>query len=212
MNTDWTSYCGIVSLLDTDVFVQTWQRMYDIFEQEGVDNCIWIFNPITPSTPYCAWGEALCYMPGEDYVQALGLTNYEMGNTDQLTSFQSRYTQCYNAFKDYFDNQPWIISEFAAGAGGEKQFNWTTDTWDTTVLGRNADQQAVWVKEMFECLNNRDLEENAFCRNIVGAVWFSVNDYTTINNKSYIVNYLTLDASLTDTLAEFKKGFAAYGQ
>ena len=210
MNTDWTSYSGIVSLLDTDVFVKSWQRMYDIFQKEGVDNCIWIFNPITPSIPYCAWGDTLCYMPGEEYVQALGLTNYEMGNESKLTSFQSRYTECYESFKDYFINQPWIISEFAAGAGGEKKFNWTTDKWETTVKGRNASQQATWVRDMFTCLNNK--EDYPFCRNIVGAVWFSVNDYTTIDGKSYILNYLALDAELTKTLAEFKKGFAAYGQ
>ncbi len=209
MNTDWTSYCGIVSLLDTDVFVKSWQRMYDIFQEEGVDNCIWIFNPITPSTPYCAWGEALCYMPGADYVQVLGLTNYEMGNGTRLTSFQSRYTQCYEAFKDYFINQPWIISEFAAGAGGEKQYNWTTDQWETTVKGRNAAQQATWVKDMFTCLNNK--EDYPFCRNIVGAVWFSVNDSTTIDNKSYVLNYLALDEARAATLEEFKKGFAEYG-
>ncbi len=210
MDTDWTSYCGIVSLLDTDIFVQTWQRMYDIFKKEGVDNCIWIFNPITPATPYCNWGEALCYMPGEEYVQVLGLTNYEMGNSSKFESFKSRYTACYNAFKDYFINQPWIISEFAAGAGGERQFNWSTNNWDTTTLGRNASQQVAWVRDMFTCLNNKDKEENAFCRNIVGAVWFSVNDYTTINKKDYVVNYLALDEKRAATLEEFKKGFALY--
>ncbi len=207
MDTDWTSYCGMVSLLDTDIFVQTWQRLYDIFKEQGVDNCIWIFNPISPATPYCAWGEALCYMPGEEYVQVLGLTNYEMGNGSTLTSFKSRYTECYNAFKDTFADHPWIISEFAAGAGGEKQFDWGIDAWKTTTLGRNADKQAVWVRDMFKCLNNKELDENAFCRNIVGAVWFSVNDYTTIDKKNYIVNYLALDAQLTDTLAAFKEGF-----
>ncbi len=207
MNTDWTSYCGITTLLDPDIFVQTWRRLYDIFEQEGVNNCIWIFNPITPSTPYCAWGEALCYMPGADYVQVLGLTNYEMGNGTSLTSFRSRYTQCYDAFKDYFINRPWIISEFAAGAGGEKLFDWELDQWVNTTLGRNAKKQAAWVRDMFTCLNNKELEQNAFCRNIVGAVWFSTNDSAYIDGKYYITNYLALDASLTETLAAFKAGF-----
>ena len=208
MNTDWTSYCGIVSLLDTDVFVESWQRMYDIFREEGVDNCIWIFNPVTPSTPYCAWGEALCYMPGADYVQVLGLTNYEMGNDSKLTSFQTRYTECYEAFKDYFIDYPWILSEFAAGAGGEMKYDWNLDDWVSTTKGRNASKQAAWVRDMFTCLNNKD--EYEFCRNIVGAVWFSVNDSTEINGKSYVLNYLALDSGLTDTLKAFKDGFAAY--
>ena len=46
MNTDWTSYAGIVTLLDPDIFIETWKRLYNIFLEEGVDNTIWIFNPI----------------------------------------------------------------------------------------------------------------------------------------------------------------------
>ncbi len=209
MNTDWTSYCGMMTLLDPDIFVQTWQRLYDIFEQQGVNNCIWIFNPVATTTPYCSWGEDLCYMPGAEYVHALGLTNYEMGNGTSLSSFKTMYSMVYDKNEPYFSNYPWIISEFAAGAGGQKMFDWSVDQWVDTTLGRNADKQAAWVTDMFACLNNKQAEENAFCRNIKGAVWFSTNDYTYIDSKKYIVNYLELDSSLTDTLAAFKAGFAA---
>ena len=207
MNTDWTSYCGMTTLLDPDFFIQSWQRLYDIFEEEGVDNCIWIFNPVATTTPYCSWGEDLCYMPGADYMQVFGLTNYEMGNGSSLKSFQKLYTDVYNKSEPNFGNFPWIISEFAAGAGGERQYDWTTDEWNTTTLGRNADKQAQWVTEMFNCLNNKDDDANAFARNIVGAVWFSCNDYTTINSKSYIVNYLAVDSTSTATVEAFRNGF-----
>ncbi|MBQ3068934.1 MAG: hypothetical protein IJD01_03180 [Clostridia bacterium] len=206
MNTDWTSYCGMVTLLDPDIFIETWRHLYDIFEQEGVDNCIWIFNPVTTTTPYCSWGEDLCYMPGEDYVHSLGLTNYEMGNNATLTSFQILYTRAYAKSADHFAAHPWIISEFAAGAGGEKKFDWNIDQWTDTTLGRNGDLQVTWIEEMFECLNNKDLSVNTFCKNIKGAVWFSVNDYTSINNKNYVVNYLALDEARADSLAAFKEG------
>ena len=43
MNTDWTSYAGIITLLDPDIFIASWKRLYEIFQQEQVDNCIWIF-------------------------------------------------------------------------------------------------------------------------------------------------------------------------
>jgi len=209
MNTDWTSYCGMVSLLDPDIFVETWERLYTIFEEEGVNNCIWIFNPVATTTPYCAWGEDLCYMPDAKYVHVLGLTSYEMGNGSSLSSFKSMYTKVYNKSKDYFINHPWVISEFAAGAGGEMTFDWNIDQWVATELGRNADQQAAWVTAMFDCLNNKDAEANAFCRNIKGAVWFSTNDSTKIDGTKYVINYLELDASLKATLDAFKAGFAA---
>ncbi len=206
MNTDWTSYCGMVTLLDPDIFIETWRHLYEIFEQEGVDNCIWIFNPVTTTTPYCSWGEDLCYMPGAEYVHSLGLTNYEMGNNATLTPFKTLYTRAYAKVADHFEAHPWIISEFAAGAGGEKMFDWNIDQWIDTTLGRNGARQATWVTEMFDCLNNKDLSVNTFCKNIKGAVWFSVNDSTKINNKNYVVNYLALDEARADTLAAFKEG------
>ncbi len=207
MNTDWTSYCGLLSLLDPDIFIMGWQRLYDIFEEEGVDNCIWIFNPFTPTTPYSSWGETLCYMPGAEYVQILGLTNYEMGNSSSMASFQEEYTVVYEESKDYFMNWPWVISEFACGAGGEKAYNWTYDSWETTTLGRYRYYQSNYISNMFNCLNNRAYYP--FCQNIKAAIWFNRNDYVQIDGVDYIVNYLELDESSTSSLNAFKRGLAA---
>ncbi len=207
MNTDWTSYCGLVSLLDPDIFVLGWQHLYDIFEQEGVDNCIWIFNPFTPNYPNCSWGEMLCYMPGPEYVQILGLTNYEMGNDTSLQSFYSMYTEVYENAKDYYLNYPWVISEFACGSGGEKQYNWDTGGYVNTTLYRNWYAQYNWIVNMFRYLNNRS--SYAFCRNIKGAVWFNVNDYVYIGDKEYIANCLELDETFTYAWSAFKQGIDA---
>ncbi len=208
MNTDWTSYCGLVSLLDPDIFIMGWQHLYDIFEEEGVDNCIWIFNPFTPTTPYSSWGETLCYMPGAEYVQILGLTNYEMGNSSSIATFKQEYTEVYDNSKDYFMNYPWVISEFACGAGGEKTYNWDYDYWQSTTLGCYRYYQTSYITGMFTCLNNRDAAANAFCKNIKAAIWFNCNDYTQIDGTDYIVNYLELDESATSSLNAFRNGLA----
>lgn len=207
MNTDWTSYCGLVSLLDPDIFVEGWRRLYDIFEAEGVDNCIWIFNPFTPTYPACSWGDPLCFMPGEEYVQILGLTNYQMGNTTPFDSFQTMYTQVYNESKDHFGNYPWVISEFACGSGGEKQYNWDYGRYESTTAHRNWYAQYTWIVQMFNCLNNRN--RYPFCKNIKGAVWFNVNDYVDLDGKEYIVNALHMDESFTYAWSAFKSGIAA---
>ncbi|MBQ3069440.1 MAG: hypothetical protein IJD01_05805 [Clostridia bacterium] len=206
MNTDWTSYCGLVSLLDPDIFVLGWQHLYDIFEEEGVDNCIWIFNPFTPNYPQSSWGEMLCYMPGPEYVQILGLTNYEMGNGTSLASFYDMYTEVYNNAKDYFLNYPWVISEFACGSGGEKQYNWDYGTYQNTTMYRNWRAQYYWINAMFRYLNNR--ASYPFCQNIKGAVWFNVNDYVNIGGTDYVVNCLELDETFTYAWDAFKKGIA----
>ncbi len=207
MNTDWTSYCGMVTLLDPDFFALTWERLYNIFEDEGVDNCIWIFNPIATTTPYCSWGEDLCYLPDLDTVHVLGLTAYEMGNGSSLASFEKMYRELYEKNSPYFTNYPHIISEFAAGAGGEKQYDYGKNGYVNTTLGRNAQKQAAWVEAMFDCFAKRDQSGYEFCRNIKGAVWFGVNDYATIDGMNYIVNYLEIHDASTEA---FKKGLALH--
>ena len=180
MNTDWTSYCGMVTLCDPDIFIATWRRLYKIFEAEGVDNCIFIFNPIFKSCPFSAWGEDMSYFPGEDYVQALGLTYYEdnNGNTANELTFRKDYTLYYEKNKDAWIKYPWIISEFGCGAGGDSA---------GAALYRNAQSQADYVTGMFKDFNDR--KNNPYLQNIKGAVWFSVNDYA--GNK--VTNLYRLD-------------------
>ena len=200
MNTDWTDYCGMLSLADPDIFQMCWQRMYNIFLEEGVDNCIWIFNPIATSCPYSNWGEMLCYMPGAEYVQMYGVTNYAMNN-DGVESFKDMYTYVYEQSVPYFDNYPWCIGEFACGAGGEYQYSWSTQSYVKTEAGRNQDKQAKWIEEMFK---NFEKDEE-FCKRIKVAVWFSANDYATVDGASVITNYLKLDENLPKTIETFRK-------
>ncbi len=214
MNTDWTSYCGMITLLDPDFFIQTWVRLYNIFREEGVDNAIWIFNPIATSCPYSNWGDYLNYMPGSDYVQLLGLTSYEMGNdAKNYRSFEDHYKTLYGKNTPYFDNFPAIISEFAAGAGGERQMNYDLDKYEKTEPGRNQDKQTEWVNEMFSFFNKENKDDVPCVKNIKAAVWFSCNDVVTLEDdenpgtqKTYSYNMLKLDESLTSTLEAMKQG------
>ena len=191
MNSDWTSYCGMMTLCDPDIFIDTWKYLYNIFEETGVDNCIWIFNPIAVSCPYSNWGEDLAYYPGNDYVQALGLTAYESGNSLPLVSFREHYSKLYNKNCNLFGNMPWIISEFGCGAGGAASGD----------EKRNATQQAAWVRAMFSDFDQR--ASFPYLKQIKGAVWFSANDYS--GNKTS--NYYELSADLTETLQAFHDGF-----
>ena len=213
MNTDWTDYCGMMTLIDPDVFVETWRRMYHIFEEEGVDNCIWIFNPISTSCPYSNWGDAICYMPGEDYVQMLGITNYQMNNYEggiKPESFQQMYGETASKMLPWFDEYPWIIGEFACGAGSVGYFDWGTNTYKRTELGRNADKQAEWVAGMIRCFENNQKPAFDFCKRIKVAIWFSANDYAIMEEggEYEILNYLKLDEGTMKTI-ELLREFTA---
>ena len=196
MNSDWTSYCGMMTLLDPDIFCATWRYLYDLMLERKAYNTIWIFNPNAITIPYCSWGEDMCYYPGLNYVQALGLTYYESNNSNEVTynTFKKDYEWLYNKNNPVWNKYPWIISEFGCGAGGAASGE----------RYRNQESQASYVEGMFECFNNRNKFD--FVKNIKGAVWFSANDG---NEKGTVTNqYELVIDKLPLTINAFKEGLA----
>ena len=193
MNTDWVSYCGMMTLNDPDIFIATWRYLYNFFIEQGVTNTIWIFNPVATSTPYSAWGEDMSYFPGNDYVHALGLTWYEDNNNGKVNSltFRKDYTTYYEKNKTAWINYPWIISEFGCGAGGDA----------SGVRFRHASSQADYVLGMFDDFEDRS--NNPYLQNIKAAIWFSVND---LSNGKVANQYELVVDKLPDTIKEFKEG------
>lgn len=216
MDSDWTSYCGMMTLLDTDIFSITWRRLYDIFDEEGVGNVIWIWNPNDRSCPYSSWGESLCYFPGVRYVQLLGGTIYTMNNDNTLAqpdTFKTNYTALYERDKETFSGWGVIISEFACGSGGELVYNWSKQAYEPAEAGRNRDRQAAYITNMFNELTAEDRPE--WANRIKGAVWFNCDDdadyggvWKSINRLRFYDPYDDSYDDLVSTRAAFKEGFA----
>lgn len=155
MNSDWTSYSGIVTLSDPELYKAAWIRIYAIFEEEQVDNAIWIWNPNDNNYPPSKWNDFLCYYPGDDYVQMIGITGYNTGNyyeneTGEVwREFDKIYSEINEKYMPYFAEFPWIITEFASSSyGGNK---------------------VKWIERMFKNIHSYP--------NIKAAVWFSYADY-----------------------------------
>ena len=183
MNSDWTSYSGVVNLADPQLYVTAWQRIYRIFEEEGVNNCIWIFNPHDRSAPPEKWNDGLAFYPGNEYVQMLGVTGYNNGtyytqNNEQWRSFTTIYDEIDALYRPHFAAFPWIITEFASSSiGGDK---------------------VAWINEMFAHIHDYP--------NLKIAVWFSSADY---DGETPARPYW-LDET-EQTLAAFRDGLAASG-
>lgn len=184
MNSDWTSYGGNVILNDPDLYVSVWRKIYNIFEEEGVNNAIWVFNPNNISFPPCGYNSALAYYPGNEYVQLFGITGYNTGDYykdlygETWREFEDIYDEIYRNYKEAFSKFPWMITEFAsASVGGDK---------------------AKWIDNMFASF--------AKYPEIKIAVWFNSEDYDpreayeTVVSRAYKLdeNQFTIDA--------FKKG------
>lgn len=170
MNSDWVPWGACNTLLDADIFVDTWIRMYNIFEEEGAnDYLIWVWNPQGGATaPRARWNDTMLYFPGANYVDMLGVTGYNFGNEHLWTSFKDWYQGITDYYKPYFGDWAWIISEFGCS--------------DSSELEEHEGRRAVWIKEMFDCF-----EQNMF-PNIKAAVWFNANDYDASGNITHEIS------------------------
>ena len=190
MNSDWTSYSGVVNMSDPDIYREVWQRIYRIFSEEGATNAIWIYNPNDREFPPCSWNNFLAYYPGDEYVHVIGITGYNNG-----TYYKKAHNESWREFKDiydgiekeympFFSDFPWMITEFASSSiGGDK---------------------AKWITGMFEDIHRH--------KNIKAAVWFDNADYDPAYGEDKVVSrpyWLCENEEITDAV---RRGFAAQEQ
>lgn len=77
-NGNWDTSCSpkVNPDLTSDDFVNAWQRVVDIFRQEGVTNVAWVWAPAVPLPPASGdWGwdpSWWAYYPGDSYVDWIG--------------------------------------------------------------------------------------------------------------------------------------------
>ena len=182
MNSDWTNYSGVTVLGDPDIYVEVWRRFYRIFQEEGVDNAIWVFNPNDRDYPPANWNHFMAYYPGDEYVQLIGVTGYNTGTYYKETKnetwreFKVIYDRIQQRNQPYFSKFPWMITEFSSSSiGGDK---------------------ARWITRMFDSL--------ARYPNIKLAVWFHFADFDPEHPETVARPYW-LDET-KETLNAFKKG------
>jgi hypothetical protein len=135
MNGEWVWYSSHNVGKDTDLFIASWRYIYDLFKEQGVDNLIFVWNPNEKSFPDFSYNDYLCYYPGNEYVDVVGLTAYNTGNYyngETWRSFSEAYDHFYYDYAKRFKH-PMMITEFScASAGGNK---------------------TLWHKDMFNIIN-----------------------------------------------------------
>jgi hypothetical protein len=188
MNSDWTNYSGVVNLSDPAIYQEVWRRIYRIFEEEGVQNAVWVFNPNDRNYPPCKWNNYIAYFPGVPYVQMIGVTGYNTGDYysevfgEQWREFKDIYDHVQSEYSQYFSRYPWIITEFATSSyGGDKP---------------------KWILDMFTHLDDY--------KNIKIAVWYSNPDMDfRPEYKGKIARPYMLDET-PQSLKAFQEGLHAY--
>lgn len=160
MNGDWCGYCAFHYAKDAELYKETWKYIYDIFEKNGVDNVLWVWNPNHKSFPNFNYNNALVYYPGDEYVDIVGLTAYNTGNYypgEQWSTFDELYKEYYEEYSRIFE-KPLMITEFGASIFGGDKIKWT--------------------QEMFNSLKNYP--------RIKVAIWWSHIDYDAKGNEARV--------------------------
>ena len=180
MNSDWCWYSAFYTARDADIYVKLWRYLKAIFDSQGVDNLIWVWNPHDLSLPSFSWNNFMVYYPGDEYVDVIGMTGYNTGTyfaNERWRSFDQIYKELYGEYSLFFQ-KPFMLTEFAASIhGGDK---------------------AAWIDDMFVKLPDYP--------NIKAAVWWNNVDYDKNDNPARV--YL-IDNS-PEVADAMKKGLAAY--
>ncbi|AKL94176.1 endoglucanase H [Clostridium aceticum] len=145
MNGDWCIYSSYFTSNDTELFKAVWHYIYNIFEKNGVDNALWVWNPHDISFPGFQWNHYLTYYPGDQYVDIIGLTGYNPGTHfkgESWKSFHEIYPSLYEEYTSLFQ-QPFMITEFGSSSIGGDKIGWIKDMFDTIDQFENI-KVAIW--------------------------------------------------------------------
>ncbi|SHJ86191.1 glycoside hydrolase family 26 protein [Tepidibacter formicigenes] len=150
MNGDWDPWCAWFFAKDTDLYIEAWKRVYNIFKEEGANNALFVFNPHDRSYPNFKWNNAHLYYPGDEYVDWVGLTGYNNGTSfkgDVWREFDEIYYNNYNEYMKYYSNKPFMITEFSCNEVGGDKANWIREGFKKFVNMPNI-KMAVWFDQV----------------------------------------------------------------
>lgn len=180
MNGDWCQYSAYHYGKDADLYVELYRYVFDIFQKNGANNVLFVWNPNEISFPNFSWNHYMAYYPGNEYVDVVGLTGYNTGNYyrgERWRSFETIYDGLYEDYASRF-NHPMMITEFgSASFGGDKP---------------------EWMKDMFSKMKKYD--------RIKLAIWWSGTDWDENRNPARIYR---IDEN-AHTMEAAKEGLKGY--
>ena len=149
MNGDWDPWCTWFYSKDRDLFVEAWQRIHRIFQEQGADNAVFVWNPHDRSFPDFKWNAPELYYPGDEYVDWVGLTCYNNGTSypyETWRNFNDMYRPIYDEYLAKYPGKPFMITEFSSNEVGGDKVAWVQDALRSLVNYPNI-RIAVWYDQ-----------------------------------------------------------------
>ncbi|TKJ33129.1 glycosyl hydrolase [Blastococcus sp. CCUG 61487] len=150
MNGNWYPWSGTVNGNRVEEFVQAWRYVHDRFVARGVTNVDWLW---APNAVYPGSAPLAPYYPGDAYVDAVGVSNYNWGD-DRRDGWNTSWT----SFVDLFD------PSFAELRAITSRPIWVSETGSSSSGGVKAE----WLAAM--------LAEVAVRPDVAGVIWFDQVD------------------------------------
>jgi hypothetical protein len=120
MNGDWYAWSAAKNGEDASGYVRSWRRIHDIFRAEKATNVSFVWSPNWNDSPDVAWNRMARYYPGDDYVDWVGVSGYNLHREKPATLFSG-------IVKAYGTKKPIMITEVGAvDRGGSTKADWIT--------------------------------------------------------------------------------------
>lgn len=145
MNGDWCVYSSHHTSKDTDIYIDFYRYVYQIFRDAGADNVIWVWNPNGKAFPDFKWNNELCYYPGDEYVDVVGMTSYNTGTYyagEKWMEFDQMYDSLYKKYISVYE-KPLMITEFSSSSVGGSKEEWVANMF-RNIYKYDRIKVAVW--------------------------------------------------------------------
>jgi hypothetical protein len=120
MNGDWYAWGAASNGEDNKAYVTAWRRLHRIFAEQNATNVSWVWSPNWNSRPVEGWNTYAALYPGDQYVDWVGVSGYNLNRETPDTLF----TPIYRA---YAATKPILITEVGAvDRGGRTKADWIT--------------------------------------------------------------------------------------
>lgn len=137
MNGRWYEWGGPQNGNDPAGFVKSFRRLRKIFDGEGADNISWVWSPNWNSSPAAEWNRMEAYYPGDDYVDWVGVSGYNLNRESPDVLFDPVYDS-------YAARRPLMITEVGSkDHGGTSKADWIAE-FSGYVAQRPAIGAVVW--------------------------------------------------------------------
>jgi len=146
MNSDWVPWGAYQYGKDAELYRLAWRHVWQIFQDEGAINAVWVWNPNGGTHPDWQWNHESLFWPGGQYVDMVGLTAYNFAGCMNAPwiSFADGIAPAYAEYSRLYPGKPLIIPEFASHDAPGDQAAWLRQAFADLKQRFPAIKMAVW--------------------------------------------------------------------